>query len=290
MTTRENRPKAKRARQVFAGSQSLNGSDPPGNGQGRCVRPAVSTLPRVQQQFYNPDDRKQVRSGPIIKIIRYAHPPFVQVLQATVRDNRLSFGARGFLAYLLSLPKDWQPLMWWIRQETALGVKKLRRYMNELREYGYAHLKQERSADGRQAIGTYWLVCEFPNPAWLKEGNSLRVPKGDCQISAPHKNDPRSKNDPLGPTDRGSPEATMAVFDDVPRLPFPKSEEAMYLTLEDYSDVLDRYGVDADPDHDGSFFNDFVSRGWHYPSGRRVRNWMVAYIQRRLHIEEGMGR
>jgi hypothetical protein len=187
-------------RSVYSGRNrnGHNGADPPGGkGKGRRLIPPAQLpdLPRAPQQSYDPSDQKQVRSGPIIKIIRYAYPPFVQVLQATVRDNRLSLAARGLLVYLLSLPKDWQPLMWRIREETGLSTKPLRRYMNELRKHGYAHLEQERSADGSRAIGTRWLVCEFPNPAWLKEGNSLRVPKSDCQKKAPHKNDPPLKND-----------------------------------------------------------------------------------------------
>ena len=44
----------------------------------------------------------EIRPGPITKVIRYSDMKFTQVLQDTVRDNRLSFGARGLLAYILS--------------------------------------------------------------------------------------------------------------------------------------------------------------------------------------------
>jgi hypothetical protein len=64
----------------------------------------------------------------------------------------------------------------------------------------------------------------------------------------------------------------------------------MYDTLDQYPDVLERYDVDADPDYDGGFFRDFTSHGWRYPSGRRVRNWIVAYIQRRRHVKDGCER
>jgi hypothetical protein len=63
----------------------------------------------------------------------------------------------------------------------------------------------------------------------------------------------------------------------------------MYKTLDRYSDLLDRYGVHADPDRDGNFFKDFSSRGWCYPSGRFVPNWLVAYIRRLRHVMGGMG-
>jgi hypothetical protein len=57
----------------------------------------------------------------------------------------------------------------------------------------------------------------------------------------------------------------------------------MYDTLERYSGVLARHGVEDDPDHDGRFFDDFSANDWYYPSGRRVTNWIVAYILRMKH-------
>jgi hypothetical protein len=82
--------------------------------------------------------------------------------------------------------------------------------------------------------------------------------------------------------------ATISLFSDVPRLPFPKSARAMYKTLDRCSDLLERYDVDVDPDRDGKFFKDFSSRDWCYPSGQLVDNWLVAYIRRRQHIIEKM--
>jgi len=89
-----------------------------------------------------------------------------------------------------------------------------------------------------------------------------------------------------GVANAGAKATNHALFPDVPRLPFPKSARAMYKTLDRYSDVLDRYDVNADPDRDGNFFKDFSSRDWCYPSGRVVDNWLVAYIKRRQYITE----
>jgi hypothetical protein len=229
------------------------------------------------------------------------------VLQATVRDNRPSLAARGLLVYLLSLPEGWQVRPRWLREELGLTKYEQQKLLNELKQYGYAHLTQERSADDRRAIGKYWLICEFPNQSWLDKANSLTARISDSQKIEPYKNDPSSKNDTKGfsqgsgasgvPRDSGvktrqrKQGVTKATrpFSDVPRLPFPESEEAMYATLEEHADLLDRYDVDIDPDRDGDFFNDFSSRDWRYPSGRRVRHWLAAYILRRRHIMEAMG-
>src|SRR5262249_21113657 len=90
----------------------------------------------------NATAQREIRSGPITKVIRYSDLKFVQVLQDTVRDNRLSFGARGLLNYILShaTKRNWQPLSWQIKQETGCSEYELRSYMKELRRYGYARL------------------------------------------------------------------------------------------------------------------------------------------------------
>jgi hypothetical protein len=223
-----------------------------------------------------------IRRGPIIKLTRYGDLRFVQVLQDTVRDHRLSLGARGLLVYLLSQPKNWQPLLWRIKQETGLSDYVLRGYMQELRKYGYARLLNTK--DGHR-----WEVCEFPNQVWLKDAKATyqNLQRGKF---GREKNDRISKNDSSGfshsSKNNGVSDATTHSFLDVPELPFPESEDEMYQTLDDYSDLLESYDVFADIDRDGDFFNDFSSRRWRYPSGRPVRNWIVAYIQRRQHVEE----
>ncbi|MDH2862623.1 helix-turn-helix domain-containing protein, partial [Bacillus cytotoxicus] len=56
-----------------------------------------------------------------------------------LKDERLSWKAKGILAYILSLPDDWV----FYREELAThakdGLDSLRAGMNELKEHGYLH-------------------------------------------------------------------------------------------------------------------------------------------------------
>jgi len=235
----------------------------------------------------------QIRRGPIIKLIRYGNMRFTRVLQDTVRNHRLSFGARGLLAYMLSQPPDWQPLLWQILQEAAKSGYKLSHYelsgwLRELREHG--HARDRMTKDGRR-----WEVCEFPNQVWL--GNKGKKPSPQFRMMANSadrrtteylKKDSGVSSATRVATETGAAEAAKHSFSDVPRLPFPKSNKAMYRTLDQYSELLERHDVNADPDRDGNFFKDFSARGWCYPSGRLVSNWLVAYTRRRQHIQAKM--
>jgi hypothetical protein len=136
--------------------------------------------------------RSEIRSGPIIKLIRYGDMRFTQVLQDSLRDHCLSFGARGLLAYLLSKPPNWQPLLWQIKQEAAesgyaLSDYELSGYMRELRERGHARVVN--TAKGKQ-----WQVCEFPNPAWLEGEKAIPRISHDGNFEG-YKNDRTFKND-----------------------------------------------------------------------------------------------
>src|SRR5215469_1011734 len=116
------RLKAKQATNVFANGQFRNGNEsnaPNGKARSEPSHPKCLPLCRgeptsngqtTQAQWSNGSNGQwSERNGPITKIVRYGKHHFVQILQATVRDNGLSLAARGLLAYLLSLPERWQP-------------------------------------------------------------------------------------------------------------------------------------------------------------------------------------
>ena len=69
---------------------------------------------------------------------------FVQVPNDTIRDNRLSFRARGVLAYVLSLP-DWEPRdSRSIAENGTEGRDAILKVIKELTEHGYFHKRTVR--------------------------------------------------------------------------------------------------------------------------------------------------
>ena len=86
---------------------------------------------------------------------------FVILDQRAVEDTRLSWAARGLLAYLLSRPDDWRVLINDLRKRGDLGRDGIYKLLRELREAGYVRFSRSRDQQGRIRGGTY-LVQEIP--------------------------------------------------------------------------------------------------------------------------------
>jgi len=98
---------------------------------------------------------------PIIRRPRHEH--YVRLDYDTIRDRRLSWKARGLLAYLLSLPDDWdisfQELMTQSPHDKATA---LRSAFKELLATGYAALQVVRNTAGTRAAGRRYVVADAP--------------------------------------------------------------------------------------------------------------------------------
>jgi len=88
---------------------------------------------------------------------------FVIIDQAAVEDTRLSWAARGLLAYLLSRPDDWKVLVNDLKKRGNLGRDGIYALLRELRSAGYVCFERHRDDGGRMRGGTY-IVSEVPAP------------------------------------------------------------------------------------------------------------------------------
>lgn len=88
--------------------------------------------------------------------------PFVQIDKRCLDDERLTWAAKGILAYLLSKPDDWEVKMSDLQKKAKkAGRDFVQNCMNELKEVGYATLETSRKKDGTLA-GKKWVVTEEP--------------------------------------------------------------------------------------------------------------------------------
>ena len=90
----------------------------------------------------------------ITRIVKRENP-YVQIDKRAIEDKRLSWRAKGILAYLLSKPNDWTVRCEDIENHGTEGRDAVRSAMRELRDAGYASL--ENTANGRE-----WHVFETP--------------------------------------------------------------------------------------------------------------------------------
>lgn len=97
----------------------------------------------------------------IVKIKKRENP-FAMIDRAALEDSRLSFKARGILAYLLSKPESWEvSLEQLVSASDKDGVDSIRAAFKEFKQYGYAVLKTRRGQGGK-VVGKFWDVYEVP--------------------------------------------------------------------------------------------------------------------------------
>lgn len=96
---------------------------------------------------------------------------YVVLKNGVLEDNRLSWEARGVLAYLISRPANWSPSMTQICQEGGIGRSKGKRIFAELREAGYLKKSQARTSRGQYGIAE--LIC-YETPRADESENKVR--------------------------------------------------------------------------------------------------------------------
>jgi|WetSurMetagenome_2_1015567.scaffolds.fasta_scaffold00070_4 hypothetical protein len=78
------------------------------------------------------------------------------------QDDRLSYKARGILAYLFSKPKGWKGQIYNICSNSKKdGITTVRSGVRELEEFGYANLKSYPKRDGKFQ-GKYYEFYDIP--------------------------------------------------------------------------------------------------------------------------------
>ena len=77
-----------------------------------------------------------------------------------IKDERLSWKAKGLMTYLLSLPDDWTIHFSEIEKHSTDGKSALRTAINELKEYGY--LKAEQKRENNRFAEMVYIIIENP--------------------------------------------------------------------------------------------------------------------------------
>lgn len=80
---------------------------------------------------------------------------FTQIENLTLRDERLSYSARGLLTYMLSNKDDWKFTEYDLVSKSPDGRAKVRTAIKELVEKGYLKKQQDRTKEGKFTGYTY---------------------------------------------------------------------------------------------------------------------------------------
>ena len=83
-----------------------------------------------------------------IRSVRAAEGKFVQISNAALQDERLSWRARGILAFVLSLPPDHTLTAKWLETQAPDGREAVRGALRELAECGYYRRDRRKGPRG----------------------------------------------------------------------------------------------------------------------------------------------
>ena len=106
--------------------------------------------------------------------IRKKELNFTQVSNSFLRDNNISFKAKGLFCYMFSMNENWNFTLQSIATQQKDGLDSVKSAMDELKQYGY--ISYEKHSNGS---GTYFLNdepnVENPNVENPNLGKSTRI-------------------------------------------------------------------------------------------------------------------
>ena len=165
----------------------------------------------------------------IIRAARSAEGRYTQILNTALQDHRLSFRARGLMAYLLSLPPSARINSSQLAERTKEGREAIRTALRELEEHGYLRRTKQRTDKG--TFRPESVVCD--DPELLKgdgpepENPSPEDPP-DSTPPAPRNPAPENPPDPQPPGPRNPTSVSRAPKDkdgEVKRTPSESAAE-----------------------------------------------------------------
>ena len=99
----------------------------------------------------------------IIRVVKNNENPYVMINKCCLQDTKLSWKAKGVLAYLLSLPDDWQIYENELQGHSKDGKDSLNKGLQELINAGY--IKRTRTRNGKGQLKAYEYQV-FENPTY----------------------------------------------------------------------------------------------------------------------------
>lgn len=95
-------------------------------------------------------------------VIRKKKHSYTILSNSVIRDERLSWKARGIFAYLMSLPEDWTFHQAEIAKHSPDGLASLRAGLKELQKYKYLSISRERDSKTGTLGESVWILDDSP--------------------------------------------------------------------------------------------------------------------------------
>lgn len=200
-----------------------------------------------------------------IQIIARREDPFARVTKSMLDDPRLSWRAKGIMAYLLGKPPEWKMRVADLTNHAPEGETATRRALNELRAFGYASLSQSRLSSGRMGEWV-WKICDYPIFAPDVEKPNPVAPN---PVNRHHSKKDENKNDLTKNSTKDDNFFEKKAVVHFSQIEYPSESQLEEFIEENELDGL----VNGRQDLHG----DLVRADWRDGKGRKIKNWQ-AYI------------
>ncbi len=104
----------------------------------------------------------KVISGQIIRSPKRGAVNYTPISNKVLQNTDLSFGARGLLIYILSLPITWKPVKAQIQKKNNYGKDAFNTIWRELVNKNYVHSSRVKDKDSGKFLGWSHTVYEEP--------------------------------------------------------------------------------------------------------------------------------
>jgi hypothetical protein len=114
-------------------------------------------------------------------IVKVKHSgDFAIISNAALKDERLSFKAKGILCYLMGKPKNWEIRLADLEKQGKDGRESVANGIKELKEAGYACTIQVR--DGGRIVDNQTFVSDDPKALFFEKRGAVPVSKLKTEI------------------------------------------------------------------------------------------------------------
>ena len=167
---------------------------------------------------------------------------YTVINNTVLKDERLSWKAKGLFCYLLSLPEDWNICLNDLKNRAKDGIDGLKSAIKELKEYGYLVQKRNKDEKGR-FLKTVYIIMENP------------------QVENPQVENPRLLNTNIQSTNLKSTNIQST------------KRESKHFTipiLEEIQNYCNERQNKINPEY---FLDYYTARDWKFNNGGKMKDW-----------------
>lgn len=186
---------------------------------------------------------------------------YTVINNTVLKDERLSWKAKGVFCYLLSLPEDWVIYQSELLKHSTDGRESLRNAINELEEYGYLIIDKKRDEKGH--FTAIYKIIENPNE---------KTESGKTESENPTRENRHGKTESEKPTllNTNKQNTNELNTNKQSTNENEKSKRFTIPTLEEIQNYCNERQNKINPEY---FLDYYTARDWKFNNGGKMKDW-----------------